>query len=91
MSHSHIILYIHSSDATPINTVDSPKKGTESEPGMGMDSAGDQSSDSNKEGKRKGRLRFGRSGKKKKESTPTADSGTDPDKTPIQPTLEEKA
>lgn len=56
-----------------------------------MDSAGDQSSDSNKEGKRKGRFRLGRGGKKKKESTPTADSGTDPDKTPIQPALVEQA
>ena len=79
------------SDATPVNTVDTPKKGAESEPGLGMDSTGDQSSDSNKEGKRKGRFRFGRGGKKKKESTPTADNGTDPDNTPIQPSLEERA
>ena len=80
-----------SSDATPTNAVDSPRKGTESEPRMGMDSGGDQSSDTNKEGKRKGRLGLRRGGKKKKASTPTADSGTDPDKTPIQPTLEEQA
>ena len=84
-------LYISCSDSTPVNPVDSPKKGTEPEPGMGMDSAGDQSSDSNKEGKRKGRFRLGRGGKKKKESTPTADSGTDPDKTPVQPALVEHA
>lgn len=70
--------------------MDSPKKGAESEPGVGMDSAGDHSGDSNKEGKQKGRRKFGFGGKKKKESTPTADSGTDPDKTPIQPSREEQ-
>ena len=79
---SLMIIY---SDVTPVNILDSPRRGVESEPGMGMDSAGNQSSDLNKEGKRKGRFRLGRGGKKKKESTPVADSGTDPDKTPIQP------
>ena len=75
--------------------MDTPTKGAEPEPGTGMDSAGDQSGDS-KEGKRKGLFKFSRGGKKKKESTTTGatgggESGTDPDKTPIQSTLEEQA